>query len=231
MPHLHKGRVGFFTPKESWPLFEYVKVTNSNGRTLLFDDFTDDLSKWDFSRTLSFVADGAKRDRLVWSGDLYFAQRNAYYAFADPSYMRESLLMLAFNQTPEGFVHAAPYPEIDTPPLSGNYGHFESDEFAAWMIPVVWEHLLFTDDKDTIEKIWPAITRLIDYLQTHTNQNTGLFIQRPETSKQAGSLRLGNVRTRSYMNILLWGAYRDAAKNCKLPGPKERGESLQRICP
>jgi alpha-L-rhamnosidase len=206
------GRVGFFTPKESWPLFEYITVTDAKGRTLLSDNFTKDLSKWDFRKTLSYVSDGAKRDRLVWSGDLYFAQRNAYYAFSDPSYMRESLLMLAFNQTPEGYVHAAPYPEINTPPSSGDYGHFASDEFAAWLIPAAWDHLLFTNDTVTLKKIWPAITKLIDYLRRHTDQKTGLFVQRHETSKQAGNLRLGNLNTRSYMNILLWGAYRDAAR-------------------
>lgn len=206
------GRVGFYTPKESWPLFDYVKVTDAKGKSLFFDDFSADLSKWNFRKTLSFLSDGGKRDRLVWSGDLYFAQRNAYYAFADPTYMRESLLMLAFNQTPEGYVQAAPYPEVNTPPLSGVYGHFPSDEFAAWLIPVVWDHLLFTNDKATIKKIWPAITKLIDYLQSHTNPKTGLFVQRPETSKYARDLKLGDVTTRSYMNILLWGAYRDAAR-------------------
>jgi alpha-L-rhamnosidase len=206
------GRVGFFTPKESWPLFDYIRVNNEKGRTLLYDDFSSNLSKWDFRKTLSFLADGAKRDRLVWSGDLYFAQRNAYYAFPNLSYMRESLLMLAFNQTPEGYIHAAPYPEINKPPVSGDYGHFPSDEFAAWLIPVAWDHLLFTNDKAIIKKIWPAITKLIDYLQSHTNQKTGLFVQRAETSKYARDLKLGDVTTRSYMNILLWGTYRDAGR-------------------
>jgi hypothetical protein len=148
----------------------------------------------------------------VWSGDLYFAQRNAYYAFADPSYMRESLKMLAFNQTPQGFIHAAPYPENVNAPSSGNYGLFQSDEFAAWLIPVAWDHLLFTNDTDTLLEIWPAIDRLIQYLQSHTDKDTGLFRQREETSKHAGNLDLGDIRTRSYMHILLWGAYRDAAR-------------------
>lgn len=223
------GRVGFFTPKESWPLFEYIRVTDEEGRPLLYDDFTNDLSKWNFRKTLSFVSDGAKRDRLVWSGDLYFAQRNAYYAFADPSYMRESLLMLAFNQTPEGYVHAAPYPEINTPPSSGDYGHFASDEFAAWLVPVAWDHLLFTNDTDTIEKIWPAITKLVDYLQAHTDQKTGLFVQRHETSKQAGNLRLGNLNTRTYMNILLWGAYRDAARIANHLGQHKDEKRFQQL--
>jgi hypothetical protein len=65
------GRVGFYTPKEKGPLFDAVRVTDGAGQMLLEDDISGGLSKWQFVRTLSFVADGATRDRLVWSGDLY----------------------------------------------------------------------------------------------------------------------------------------------------------------
>jgi alpha-L-rhamnosidase len=205
------GRVGFYTPKEKWPLFDSIRVTDGKGKVLLADDFAGDLSQWAFARTLSYVADGAKRDRLVWSGDLYFAQPSAYYGSAHPTYMRDSLKMLAFNQTPEGYVHASPYPERSTPPPSGDYGPFPSDEFAAWLVPVAWEHLLYTGDTQTMREIWPAIERLLDYLRGHMGAN-GLFVQRPETSKHAGNLKLGDTRTRAYMNILLWGAFTDAAR-------------------
>jgi alpha-L-rhamnosidase len=205
------GRVGFYTPKEKWPLFGSIRVTDGDGKVLLADDFAGDLSQWAFARTLSYVADGAKRDRLVWSGDLYFAQPSAYYGSAHPTYMRDSLKMLALNQTPEGYVHASPYPERSTPPPSGDYGPFPSDEFAAWLVPVAWEHLLYTGDTQTMREIWPAIERLLDYLRGHMGAN-GLFAQRPETSKHAGNLKLGDTRTRSYMNILLWGTFTDAAR-------------------
>lgn len=206
-----RGRVGYYTPKEWWPLFASIRVSDPSGRELLSDDFAGDLCQWQFARTLSYVADGAKRDRLVWSGDLYFAQRSAYYAFSDPTYMRDSLRMLAFSQTPEGYVHASPYPERATPPPSGDYGPFPSDEFAAWLVPVAWDHLLYTGDTETARDLWPAIERLLAYLESYLGPD-GLFGQRAETSKHAGDLTLGDVRTRAYMNILLWGTFRDAAR-------------------
>lgn len=216
------GRVGFYTPKEKWPLFDAVRVVDGAGKTLLADDFAGALDQWTFARTLPYVADGAKRDRLVWSGDLYFAQRSAYCAFAQPTYMRDSLKMLAFNQTPEGYVHASPYPERNTPPPSGDFGPFPSDEFAAWLVPVAWEHLLYTGDAETLRGLWPAITRLLGYLDAHRGPN-GLFVQRAETSKHAGNLNPGDLRTRAYMNILLWGTYRDAARIADHLGlPRER---------
>ena len=219
------GRVGFYTPKEAWPLFDFIRVTDSKGHLLLADDFSGNLSKWQFARTLSYVADGAKRDRLIWSGDLYFAQRNVYYASAHPSYLRDSLKMLAFNQTPEGYVHASPYPERSVPPALGEYGPFPSDEFAAWLVPVAWEHLLYTDDTATLREVWPAIERLLAYLRQHVNAD-GLFVQRAETSKHAGNLNSGDVRARAYMHILLWDAFSDAALIAdRLNLPKERAEA------
>lgn len=219
------GRVGFYTPKEAWPLFDFIRVTDARGHLLLSDDFSGNLSKWQFARTLSYVADGAKRDRLVWSGDLYFAQRNVYYAFAQPTYLRDSLKMLAFNQTPEGYVHASPYPERSVQPALGEYGPFPSDEFAAWLVPVAWEHLLYTDDTATLRDLWPAIEGLLAYLHQHVNAE-GLFVQRVETSKHAGNLKSGDVRARAYMHILLWDVFSDAALIAdRLNLPKERAEA------
>ena len=205
------GRVGFYSVKDKWPLYDHILVTDERNRVLLSDDFEGNLSQWLFPRTLSFVADGAKRDRLIWSGDLYWAEQNVFYAFSKPTYMRDSLKMLAFNQTPEGYVHASPYPERSVPPSSGEYGPFPSDEFAAWFVPVAWDYLLFTDDVETLRGIYPAIQRLLGYLQRHVGSQ-GLFVQRTETSKHACDLNSGDVRTRAYMNILLWGTFVDAAR-------------------
>lgn len=220
------GRVGFYTPKEKWPLFDFIRVTDGAGRVLLEDGFEGGLGQWAFARTLGFVADGAKRDRLVWSGDLYFAQRSAYYAFAEAPYLRDSLKMLAFNQTPEGYVHASPYPERAEPPPSGDYGPFASDEFAAWLVPVAWDHLLYTGDAEAVREIWPAVRRLLGYLEARVGAD-GLFVQRPETSKHAGNLKAGDVRKRAYMNILLWGTFRDAARIARELGLRGEAEAAE----
>jgi len=221
------GRVGFYTPKEKWPLFDYISVKDGTGQTLLEDDFAGDLTKWQFARTLSFVADGAKRDRLIWSGDLYFAQRNVYYAFSQPTYMRDSLKMMAFNQTPEGYVQACPYPENSVPPASGDFGPFASDEFAAWLVPVAWDHLLYSDDVGTLKEIYPALKRLLGYLGSKIGED-GLFVQECATSKHAGNLKLGDVSKRAYMNILLWGVFTDAARIAERLGYKEDAAAAEK---
>jgi len=220
------GRIGFWHPKEKWFLVDNVKVTNPKGKIVLQDDFSGNLDQWDYARTLGFIADGAKRDRLVWSGDLDWAGRNVYYAFRDASYMRDSLKMLAFNQTPEGFVHAAPYPEIIVPPASGDFGHFASDEFSAWLVPVAWDYLLYTGDKDTLGEIYPAIAKDLNYLLNHVGEN-GLFQQRRETSKRAGNLKIGDTGSRTYMNILLQDSLLKGARIATALGERVAADGFQ----
>ncbi len=163
--------------------------------------------------SFSYLSDGAKRDRLVWSGDLWWAQRNAYAAWGYNSpYMPGSLRMLAENRTPEGYIQASPYPESHGPLADGDYGPFASDEFAAWFAPVLWDHVLHSSDRALALELLPAVRDLVAYLRRHCRAD-GLFEQRPETSKHASSLDFGEASTyhRAYMNILLWKTYLDAA--------------------
>ncbi len=209
---IRKGeRFGFEVRKESWPMIDSVAIRGADGKEVFREDFDGGLADWEYTRTLPFIADGAKRDRLVWSGDLWWAERSVFHAFSpDVPYLRDSLKMLAFNQTPEGFVHACPYPENSEPPESGDYGPWASDEFAAWLVPAAWDYLLYTGDAATLREIYPAIRRLMAYLKSNCRAD-GIFGQREETSKHALSERLGDCSHRLYMNVLLWKCYVDAA--------------------
>ena len=162
----------------------------------------------------AYLADGAKRDRLVWSGDLWWAQRNMYAAYGyDSPYMPGSLRMLAENRTPEGYVQACPYPESHGPLKAGEWGPFTSDEFAAWFVPVVWDHILHSGDRRLAEELYPAVRGVVGYLRSHCRED-GIFEQRRETSKHASSLDFGEASTyhRAYMNILDWKVHVDAAR-------------------
>ena len=162
--------------------------------------------------TLPYLADGAKRDRLVWSGDLWFAERSYFYGFRpDAPYLRGSIDMLAANQTPEGYIQASPWPE-QPPPKAGEWGPFGSDEFACWFVPVMQDYYLHTADAETVRKHWPKVVKLMSYLALHQRPD-GIFEQRKETSKHAAGLVFGgtSLHHRSYMNILLWKTYIDAS--------------------
>ena len=172
----------------------------------------------------AYLADGAKRDRLVWSGDLWWAQRNMYAAWGyDSPYMPGSLRMLAENRTPEGYVQACPYPESHGPLKAGDWGPFASDEFAAWFVPVAWDHVLHSGDRALAKELYPVVCDLVRYLRLHCRED-GIFVQRRETSKHASSLDFGEASThhRAYMNILDWKTFIDAAKLAEWLGDGER---------
>ncbi|MBP5511160.1 MAG: hypothetical protein J6Z49_09610 [Kiritimatiellae bacterium] len=211
---IRKGeRFGLAVEKESWPVIRKMQIVS--GGAVQWQsrfDAPDGLDEWDFPRTVSYVADGAKRDRLIWSGDLWWAERNLFYSFppGDEPYLRGSVELLGFNQTPAGYVHACPYAERAEPPADGEYGPFPSDEFAAWFIPVLCDYYLYSGDEATARKLYPNVLKLMDYLSAHTAED-GTFIQRAETSKHACNLKLGDTSHRAYMDILLWKCCRDAA--------------------
>ena len=209
-------RFGFYTEKEWWPVVSSVAVRDAKGDEVFRDDFSaadaeGRLPGWDYPKAFRFLADGGKRDRLVWSGDLWWAARTCFNAFGPEwPYFRESLRLLAFNQTPEGYICAAPYAENTRRPASGEYGHFPSDEFSAWFVPCLWEYYLHTADRKTAEELYPNMAKDIDYLSAHCRED-GIFSPRRETSCHAWSMNPGDVKHRLYMNLILWLVYRDGA--------------------
>ena len=148
----------------------------------------------------------------------------AAYGYDSP-YMPGSLRMLAENRTPEGYVQACPYPESHGPLEDGDYGPFASDEFAAWFVPVAWDHMLHSGDRVLAGEIYPVVRDLVGYLDRHCRDD-GLFEQRQETSKHANALDFGGASTfhRAYMNILDWKVHVDAARLADWLGDKEQAK-------
>ena len=63
-----------------------------------------------------------------------------------------------------------------------------------------------------VQELYPQVRRLAGYLISHIAA-AGMFEQRAETSKHANDLAFGTKSThhRSYMNVLLWRTFGDAA--------------------
>lgn len=211
------GRFGLYVEKEWWPVVSEVSLADRNGKVIFRDNFSaaDDegrLPGWDYTRSFRFMADGAKRDRLVWIGDLWWAERTCFYAFGhDWPYLRESLRLLAFNQNPEGYVWAAPFAENGVKPKSGEFGHFPSDEFSAWLVPVLWDYYLYQGDEALVRELFPAVKQDLAYLRSRCDDE-GLFIQRIETSSNMTSMQPKDIRQRLFTQIVIWKAFDDGAK-------------------
>lgn len=211
------GRFGLYVEKEWWPAVESYVVRDANGRETFRDDFKaadadGRLAGWDYTRSFQYVADGAKRDRLVWIGDIWWGDRSCYCGYGpDWPYLRESLKLLAHYQTPEGYVWAAPFAERGPRPGKGEYGHFPSDEFCAWYVPIARNYYLYTGDEKTVrETCYPAVCGCLGYLDGLVRPD-GLLEQRIETSSNIASMEPKDPSIRLWTHLVFWMAYRDGA--------------------
>ena len=220
------GRFGFYIEKEWWPVVRNVSVEDARGVKVFSDDFSsaDDegrLPHWDYTRSFKFLSDGGKRDRLAWLGDLWWAQRTVYGAFGpNEPYLRETLRLFAHYQTPEGYVWAAPFAERGPRPRAGEYGHFPSDEFAAWLPSVTWDHFLHTDDRLLMETLYPSVKGVLRYLCGRCSED-GLFVQQMATSSNISSMAPMDVTTRFYTQLVVWKAFADGARLAQALGHAE----------
>jgi hypothetical protein len=127
------------------------------------------------------------------------------------SYMRDSLLMFAFNTTPEGYVWATCYPENTEKPKIGDYGYYQSDIFSAWFVPALADYLLYSGDLSACADMYGAVKADLDYLWEYVEAD-GLHFQRHDTSKGLWDHVLGQtIGKYTYNNILIWDALNEGA--------------------
>lgn len=221
-----KGTVGFIQTTEKWAAVSALEVIGEDA-VLLKDDFKNGLnSDYVFTRSLPFLSDGAKRDRLPWIGDLDWAGRNIYYAFADLKYMWGSLLMFAKHQTPEGYIWGACYPENEKAPRIGEYGYYESDIFSAWFVPTLWDYLLFTGKTGQVQTLYEPMVKDLEYLWSWVEGN-GLFFQRYATSKGLWDHELNDIGHFSYNNIIVYDALLKGSYIADALGDEDLAEKLR----
>ncbi len=197
LPHSTDGKIGFCQQTEQVAVLESFKITARNGCCRKWESFDGDLPEWEFARSPWFTADGAKRDRLPWSGDLVWAGPNIYYAYRENRGMRGALELLAFHQNSQGYVYGTCYPENREKPGSKQWGNYESDLFSMWHAVSLAEYVLFSGDIDFLDTYYDCLQKNLDYLWRFVDAR-GLFYQRYETSKGLWDHELGDKGIHAY---------------------------------
>ena len=115
----------------------------------------------------SVLADGAKRDRTVWPGDLGISVPTDYVAFDDMATVRNSLTTLYEHQDPDG---ALPYagPEVNFP------GEL-SDAYHMWSLIGTADYYLYSADKAWLDGIWAQYQKGVSWVTDRIDPSTGLF--------------------------------------------------------
>jgi hypothetical protein len=125
---------------------------------------------WDNSaaigRGTSVLADGAKRDRTVWPGDLSISLPTDYVSTNDLASAKNSLMTMYAAQGPNGEL---PYAG---PPINFYY---VSDTYDLATLLGTSTYLKYSDDTDFFNKYWPGYLHGLQYAIRHVDPTNDLF--------------------------------------------------------
>ena len=91
-----------------------------------------------------YIYDGAKRDRIVWMGDMHPEVRGVLCAFSDTSIIRDSFEFLVAQTGPEE-------------PMNG------ITTYSCWFIISVWDYFLATGDREFLEAHADYFRRMLSH--------------------------------------------------------------------
>ena len=174
------GTVGFVT-MGSTALFRDLDVTGPGGVSLYANHLSRSSALADFPGPqvtapdpLPVIMDGARRDRVVWSGDLGVEVPNVFYTTGAASFVRGSLQLLASYQVADGEsgTNVNPTAPLGTSPLSGsNYSaSYSMDE-----VDNIATYYLYTGDLSFVRAEWPMITHELAYNESMVDSH-GLLV-------------------------------------------------------
>ena len=160
--------MGFATPG-STALFRDLDVTSAGGARLYANTLSQSSALADFPGPdvtapdpLPVIMDGAKRDRVVWSGDLGVEVPNVFYTTGAANFVRGSLQLLGSYQVADGEsgTNVNPTVPLGTFPQTGsNYSAaYSMDE-----VDNIATYYLYTGDLSFVRSEWPMITRELAY--------------------------------------------------------------------
>ncbi|TKA06309.1 alpha-L-rhamnosidase-related protein [Actinacidiphila oryziradicis] len=107
------------------------------------------------------IFDAAKRDRVVWQGDLAVEAPVTYLSTDDVSAVDNSLTSLAAQQLPDGYVPAESLVGQHNLDEERTYG-----EYVTWFVYNAYEHWLYTGDRSYLAANWSALTKAMNWLES-----------------------------------------------------------------
>jgi hypothetical protein len=107
------------------------------------------------------ILDGAKRDRVVWQGDLSVEAPVTYLSTDDVSAVNNSLTSLAGQQLSDGFVPAESLVGPHNTGEETTYG-----EYVTWFVDNAYQHWLYTGDKNYLATGWDGLNKAMAWLES-----------------------------------------------------------------
>lgn len=107
------------------------------------------------------ILDGAKRDRVVWQGDLSVEAPVTYLSTDDVAAVDNSLSSLAGQQLPNGFVPAESLVGAHNLGEETTYG-----EYVTWFVDNAYQHWLYTGDVSYLKSGWNGLRKAVAWLES-----------------------------------------------------------------
>jgi len=136
------------------------------------------------------ITDGAKRDRLDWVGDQSVEDPVAYLTTGNQQAALDSLDFMAEGANADGQI-----PGVYLPGSGYNDGW---GEYAAWWVRDYWTYYLYSGDKTTLDKWFPAMQKDVAWLTSLVGSNGLLNVPGGES----GQWGYGNSGEETYENAL-----------------------------
>lgn len=162
------------------------------------------------------LMDGAKRDRMVFAGDLAIGQLVGFNtAAAAPAVAKASLRIFSCQQSPNGDIPGntdtnKPCPDEPPEPSPANLETLVSGEYVAWYVVAARDYLQYTGDDRYVRRLLPVLRRAVGFLRD--NEEDGLY-----TGGRHGILEYNwrantNNGQSSYTNVVYIRALRSLAE-------------------
>ena len=159
------------------------RIWYASAYTFALDTFRDLRPGYAFSRPV--VTDGAKRDRMIWAGDLALENLVGNYSLAAaPSVLRQSLQAFSCLQYTDGQLspatqiavqcprnppppveHASQFPPSARP--APDFGALRLPQYTATWVVALRDHYLLTGDRGFARRMMPVVRRALAYFLAH----------------------------------------------------------------
>ncbi|KAL1628578.1 hypothetical protein SLS56_005810 [Neofusicoccum ribis] len=171
------GSFGLGASFQHKALYQNVTLSN-NGDEILKSSLT---SKADLdyfiagTNPLSVSVDGARRDRIAYSGDLEMAVRTAFATTYGIEYLNGTFNLLgSFQLTPGYFVPTVKIQQSPrTEPIDANVTGLIGYSFN--LVSAMGEYYMLTGDADFARRWGPAARAMLDWAHSQSSGPTGLF--------------------------------------------------------
>ncbi|KAI2472808.1 glycoside hydrolase family 78 protein [Annulohypoxylon bovei var. microspora] len=110
-------------------------------------------------------ADGAKRDRTIWPGDMGVAVPSSFYSTGDLESAKNSLETLYNNQAESGLLPCSGPPVLVT----------DSDTYHMWVMLGTYNYVLYSGDLDFIRGLWDKYVVAMSFVSDQLDPSLGLI--------------------------------------------------------